>query len=248
MQQFSTYIIESAKSDKYEADVADYITSLGINASRPKVSVKFPDVLIDYNGKKVWLEVKMNHTDNLGNPRASLVDGKWTAAAPLDPVKNFAIQYLSTSKETKQFVKDIAKFTGINPNSITIPSTKGLLKKPNAVSREQMGEFLANRAQYILSVSNVDLGELVTAHYLEAKAKPAFYMQAGDDFYMIGKSNPLGVPKDVPLLSGRGDFRMRIGLRTGFYEVQPEIKIMKMPDSKYSLKPGTTKLNPFKDL
>ena len=62
---------------------------------------------------------------------------------------------------------------------------------------------------------------------------------------MIGKSNPLKVPNDVPLLSGTGNFKIRVSTRSAFYEVQAEIKIIKMPVSKYSVKPGTTKKNPF---
>jgi hypothetical protein len=48
--------------------------------------------------------------------------------------------------------------------------------------------------------------------------------------------------------SCKGDFKMRIGVRSSgsaFYEIQPEIKITNMPKSLYSLKPGTTKKNPF---
>lgn len=38
---------------------------------------------------------------------------------------------------------------------------------------------------------------------------------------------------------------MRIGTRSEYYEVQAEIKITSMPDSKYSVMPGTKKMNPF---
>jgi len=58
----------------------------------------------------------------------------------------------------------------------------------------------------------------------------------------------MGVPNSVPLLSGTGPFKMRIGMRSKYYEVQPEVKITKMPSSKYSLMPGTSKLNPFENI
>lgn len=247
----------SAASDKYEKDVADYINNLGnVKASRPTVSVKFPDVLIEYKGTKTWLEVKMNHTDNLGNTRVSYVEGKWTAATPLDPVKSFAIEYLSKSRETQQFLKDIAKFAARDWQNMVLPSTKGLLKDPKAVSYDAVREYFKTRNQYILDVPGVDLGKLVTDHYLIAKAQPAHYLQAGDDFYKIGTKDPLNVPRDVPVLgAGRnkaeGNFKMRIGVRStssAFYEIQPEIKILNMGESPYSLKPGTKKKNPFKDL
>lgn len=243
----------SAKSDKYEADVANYLDSMpDLSAQRPKVSTKYADVKLQLGRQSTWLEVKMNHTDNLGNTRVSYVDGKWQAAMPLDPVKKFAIEYLTNDKQTQEFLKDIAKFAGIKDwKKMTVPSTQGLLKKDNAVSYEKMKEYMSKRTQYILDVPNVDLGQLVTRHYLEGKAEPAHYMQAGDDFYMIGKKNPLGLPGNIPELGApkqcMGSFKMRIGIRGSkpFYEIQPEIKISNMPTSPYSVKPGTRKKNPF---
>jgi len=244
----------SAASDKYEHDVAKYISSLpGVKADRPPVSVKFPDVEITYKGKTFWMEVKMNHTDNLGNPRVSYSNGKWDAARPLDPVKEFAIEYLSKSKETQTFLKDIAKFAGLDYKKMVLPSTKGPLILANAVPYKTVVQYFKTRQQYILDIPNVDLGKLVAGHYLKAKAEPAYYLQAGDDFFMIGTQNPFDLPKDIPNIGqprkSIGNFKMRIGVRSsasGFYEIQPEIKITDMPTSPYSLKPGTRKKNPFK--
>jgi hypothetical protein len=252
-------IVESAASDKYERDVAAYLSSMmGIDAQRPVVPSTYADILVRRNLKNsrsskmasTWLEVKMNHTDNLGNTRVSYVDGKWTAAKPLDPIKEFAIEYLTKSQETQKFLKEIAAHAGIPDwKNMTVPSTIGLLSKDNAVNRSDMASYFKTRTQYILSVPDVDLGALVTRHYLEAKAQPAHYLQAGDDFFMIGTENPLNVPSDVPVLGAggkcRGTFKMRIGVRTRFYEVQPEIKILDMGTSPYSVKPGTNKKNPF---
>ena len=260
MKSFKTFIAEeqelllmSASSDKHEKDVADYLDSMpGVSAKRPSVSTKYADVFVDFEGKKTWIEVKMNHTDNLGNTRVSYVNGKWTAAAPLDPVKKFAIEYLTNDRKTQEFLKDIAKFAGIKDwKNMTVPSTQGLLKNANAVPYEKMKEYMKTRKQYILDIPGVDLGQLVTKHYLEGKAEPAHYMQAGDDFYMIGKSNPLALPTDIPEVGKKGQcmgsFKMRIGIRGSkpFYEIQPEIKITNMPKSPYSIKPGTRQKNPF---
>ena len=84
-------------------------------------------------------------------------------------------------------------------------------------------------------------------HYLKGKTEPAHYMQAGDDFYRIGNNNPLQLSENIPILSGNGDFKFRIGLRhtKQWYELQPEIKIKHMPYSQYSVHPQTKKLNPF---
>ena len=244
----------SAASDKYEHDVANYINKIsGVKAVRPTVSVKYPDVKITYKGETHWMEVKMNHTDNLGNPRVSYTSGKWDAARPLDPVKEFAIDYLTKSNETKTFLKDIAKFAGLNWQKMILPSTKGPLTLANAVPYNVVVQYFKTRQQYILDVPNVDLGKLVAGHYLKAKEEPAYYLQAGDDFYMIGTQNPFGLPKDIPNIGqprkSIGNFKMRIGVRSsasGFYEIQPEIKITNMPISPYSVMPGTKKKNPFK--
>ena len=127
-----------------------------------------------------------------------------------------------------------------------IPTTKGGLKDPDAIPLEVMRAYFAQRSnQYILNKSNVNLGELVTRHYLEAKTEPAYYIQAADDFYMIGRDNPLRLPSAIPQLKGTGDFKMRVSLRSGFYEIQPEIKITNMGTSSYSCKFGTGKKNPF---
>jgi hypothetical protein len=251
-------IHESAKSDRYEETVADEISKTEkFNAERPKVDVTYPDVLVTdtETGNKTWLEVKMNHTDNLGNARASYDGSKWSCSrkkGEVSPLKDYIEDFLNKSKEVSKFVKDLEKYSGIK--GVEIPTTKGNPKKgtglysEKAVAKDDLQKFLASRPtkQYIVSEDNVDLGKLVTGHYLKGKAAAAHYMQAGDDFYLIGKENPLGLPGDIPLLSGTGPFRMSLSIRSEFYEIQPEIKIEKMPDSKYSIKPGSKKINPFK--
>jgi hypothetical protein len=248
---------ESAKSDRYEVEVAEEINKIdGYSAKRPKVDSTYSDILItdEATGSDVWMEVKMNHSDNLGNPRASYDGSKWICARKAgekSPLKDYIEDFLNKSKEVKQFVKDLEDYTGIK--NVEIPTNKGNEKKgtglyaKNAVPKDVLQEFLSKRPnkQYIVSEDKVDLGSLVTGHYLFGKSEPAYYMQAGDDFYMIGDSNPLGLPTDIPKLSGIGPFKMRVSIRSQFYEIQPEIKIEKMPNSKYSIKPGSKKKNPF---
>jgi hypothetical protein len=256
MKTFKSYLVEMSAADKYEIDVANYIKSLGIDAERPQVSSKYSDVAIYPRGvrvpfsKAIWLEVKMNHTDNLGNTRVFFDGKKWDASSDeggkLSPLKQFCVDTLNNSADAKKFIKDLEEFSGMS--GIKIPTTLGGLKDPKAVPLDKMKAFFNNRNRYILKLPNQNLGKLVTDHYLEGKAVPAYYMQAGDDFYMIGNKNPLRVPSDVPEISGTGEFKMRISTRSKFYEVQPEVKIEKMPDSKYSLKPGTKKMNPFKGI
>jgi hypothetical protein len=240
----------SAASDKYEQDIAKSIGKVkGVKATRPPGKTSLSDVLItEYRGQKVrtWVEVKMNHTDNLSNPRVFYENGRWQTTYTT-PAAAAAVDLLNSSKEAKDFIKAIAKYSGIEARKIKIPTSKSGLKDPDAVPLSVMKKYFTNEAssRYIANEDNYNLGKLVTEHYTIGKEEPAHYMQAGDDFYMISKRNPLGLDKKIPVLTGRGSLKVRVATRSEFYEVQAEIKIANMPTSTFSVKPGSVKKNPF---
>lgn len=238
----------SAASDKYERDVAAYMNKLpGVKAVRPTVGTDYPDVLVEYKGKKSYVEVKMSHTDNLSNPRMFYSNGKWQTTYDT-PAAQYAVEILNSSPSTKEFLKKLSEFTGIPLRTIKIPTTKSGLKEPGAVPLNIMKKYFDQPGvnRYIANKENQDLGKVVTEHYTIGKAEPANYMQAGDDFYRVGRADPFKLGASIPELKGRGDFKVRVGTRSEFYEVQAEIKIKQMPNSPYSCKPGTNKKNPFK--
>jgi hypothetical protein len=218
----------------------------GIKASRPSVGTDYSDVKIEYKTTKTWLEVKMSHKDNLSNPRVFYSKGKWQTTYTT-PAAQATVDILNKSAQAKKFIKDIAKFSGIPEKDIKIPTTKSGLKEPGAVPLQVMKSFFDRPGvnRYIANEEGQDLGSLVTEHYTIGKTEPAYYMQAGDDFYRVSNKNPLKLDSKIPLLKGKGDFKVRVATRSEFYEVQAEIKIDEMPDSKYSVAPGTKKLNPF---
>jgi hypothetical protein len=237
----------SAASDKHEKDVADNVNKIpGIKATRPPGNTKFADVLMHKDGKETWMEVKMNHTDNLSNPRMFYKDGRWDTTYTT-PVAKYAVDILNASPLAKKFIKDIAAFTGIPLKNIKIPSSLSGLRESGAVPLAQMKKYFDQPGinRYIANNKNMDLGKIVTEHYTKGKAKPAYYMQAGDDFYRISNNDPFKVGTKIPLLSGSGDFKVRVSTRSSYYEVQAEIKIAEMPKSMYSVLPGTSKKNPF---
>lgn len=239
---------ESPTSDAYEKAIADNLDSMpGVKAERPKVSTKYSDVLVTTKYGTSWLEVKMNHKDNLGNVRVYWDGSSWKSNAK-GPIPDYMTKILNSSSDAAAFIKKIAKFSGIK--KLKLPTTKGGLTDKDAVPLEVMKKYFDQSGvdRYVLSIDNIDLGKIVTAHYIKGKAAPAYYLQAADDFYMIGKSNPLKVPSDVPLFKGTGKFRVRVSTRSQFYEIQPEIKIDNMPNSKYSVKKGSKKKNPFESL
>jgi len=97
----------SAASDKYEKDVADNINSIpGVTATRPPGATDLSDVKItSYNNRridKVWVEVKMSHTDNLSNPRVFYSDGKWQTTYKT-PAAAEAVKILNSSAKAKLF-------------------------------------------------------------------------------------------------------------------------------------------------
>jgi hypothetical protein len=237
----------SAASDKYERDVAMHINNMrGITAERPSVGTDYPDVKLTIERVSTWLEVKMSHTDNLSNPRVFYKNGKWQTTYKT-PAALEAVSILNESPQTKDFLDKLSKFSGIPLKDIKIPTTKGGLKEPGAVPLAVMKMYFQQPGvnRYIANKENFNLGKVVTDHYTIGKTEPAYYMQAGDDFYKISNKNPFKLNGNIPLLTGKGDFKVRVSTRSDFYEVQAEIKIMDMPNSKYSVKPGTKKLNPF---
>ena len=252
MQKFKSFLSESKASDKFEKDIADNLVKLGFDASRPPVDSTYSDVLVKKGSKKVWIEVKMNHTDQLGNVRSSFDGKKWSSAVekkgPLKgkqgPLKIFINKLLD--KHAKDFVSKAQKFTGKKKMN----TNKGPQQKdPDTINHQEMKDFLATQKnQYIISVPVKDLAKPVMDHYSKGgKTEPAYYLQAGDDFYRLSNENPLNVSKNVPMFKGSGDFKMRVSIRTSMYEIQPELKVSKMDNSPYSLKAGTTKKNPFTD-
>tara|TARA_A200000159_G_C7334569_1_gene344507 strand:- start:530 stop:1579 length:1050 start_codon:yes stop_codon:yes gene_type:complete len=244
-------LTESKKSDAFEVSVADAINSLGenITATRPSVGTQYADVLVKVDSQSSWLEVKMNSTDNLSNPRVFYDGSSWKTTYKT-PTAQYAIDLLNGSPDAKKFVTEIAAFSGIsNP---VLPTTKGGLKDPNAVPLEVMREFVEGRGnRYIASEDGIDIGALVTQHYTEGKAEPANYMQSGDSFYLIGGADPLGLSSanegSIPILGGTGDFKMRVSTRSSFYEIQAEVKIKKFDpaNSPFSALGSSNKINPF---
>ena len=247
---------ESKKSDAFEALVAETIQEVGAGQYTTRVGgdVKYSDVEVtSAQGGKTWVEVKMGHRDNLANPRISFDGSVWTSSSS-SPVAIAMIDLATNSPEVNAFMNELKTFMGLSSQDvIKIPSTKGGLKDPQAVPLETMREFVESRGnRYLTKQTGLDIGSLVTQHYLQGKAEPAHYMQAGDDFYLIGGADPLKLQQNVkiPVLGGTGTFHIRVGTRSEYYEIQPEVKITAFtpPTSPVSALGGvrSDKPNPFK--
>ena len=254
-------------SSDYEDAVAANIhnATKGVIGIRHKSGIQsmtsYPDVEVKYKGISTWVEVKMNHTDNLMNPRFKYVAGKWAVSG----VDSVAIQELTqifnTSKDAKMWVDELRsfikdpknKYQG-NPAEMTIHSLVGdRAKDKNSVPLITMKKFLASRPnKNIFKIENIDVGSLVTKHYTKGKSAAALYVSSGDDFYRFGNKNPFKFTlKEAPVFKGTNGITYRIGDRSSNFEIMVEVKlknISAMGSSACSVKPGSSKPNPFSNL
>jgi hypothetical protein len=244
---------ETPASDTFEYQVAKSINAFkkdGITAVRPPADTSLPDVLVSVeNVGDSFVEVKMNHTDNLANIRVFYDGQKWDSTYH-SPVAGFAVDMLNKSPQAKKFIDDIMKST--RRSNVKLSTTRGQLKQPGTVPLSKMLEFVEKRGnRYVLNEPEVNIGNLVTLHYTQGKDKAAHYIQASDDFYLISGADPLGLNAAnggrIPILGGTGDFKVRISTRSEFYEIQTEVKIKKFnpSSSPFSVLKGSKKINPF---
>ena len=253
----------SAASDLHEHKVAKTINGSvkNLKAERPKVATSFPDVKVEYKNYKgdnaVWVEVKMNHTDNLMNPRFSYINGQWeTPASYKSPATDILCDYWNKNKEARAWIEGLKKFLVKNKwkgdiDKMSLYSSKTeRAKDKNSVSVDLMKKYLKTLPnKNICKEANVDVGKLVSTHYLKGKSAIAYYVSSGNDFYQFKLSgfrnaNPFNIP-DVPVFKGTNGIVLRVGDRSDNFEIQAEVKLKTLPHSEYSVYPGTKKINPF---
>lgn len=245
---FKSIYTESPDSDNYEIAIAKHINkNKKLTASRLVAGVDCSDVLVlTKSGKEAWIEVKMNHTDNLVNARFFYDGTKWDTTYATPIVKS-VLEELNNNPDAKRFISDIKKFTGFKKPKLS--GTKQYENDPENVTLELLRKFFSSRQdQYIFKINDMDVSKILRTHLLKGKTAPANYVQTGDDFYLLdSKQNPLGLPSDIPVLKGRGRMAVRIGMRSSKYEIQTEFKFQPktIPHSDYSVKPGTSKKSPF---
>jgi hypothetical protein len=254
LQEAVRLMLESPASDAFEQSVAKSINSQfkdkGITATRPPADTSLPDVLVSVSDVgDSFIEVKMSHTDNLANPRVFFDGAKWVTTYKT-PVAKYAVELLNSSDQAKAFINDLKKF--LKRKNVVLSTTRAGIREPGVVTLDEMVKFVTKRgSRYVVVEPDVNLGKLVTQHYTVGKSQAAHYLQAKDDFYMIGNADALGLNAanggGIPTLSGTGEFKVRVSTRSEFYEIQTELKIKHYdpPSSPYSVLKGTKKVNPF---
>src|SRR6478609_10950246 len=254
LQDTIRLMLESPASDAFEQSVATSINSQfknkGITAVRPPADTSLPDVLVSVSDVgDSFIEVKMSHTDNLANPRVFYDGSKWVTTYKT-PVAKYAVDLLNSSDQAAAFINDLKKF--VRKDTIKLSTTRAGIREKGTVTLDQMVKFVTKRgSRYVVTEPDVNLGKLVTQHYTQGKSQAAHYLQAKDDFYMIGNADALGLNSanggKIPTLSGTGEFKVRVSTLSEFYEIQTELKIKHYDpaSSPYSVSKGSKKINPF---
>jgi len=235
---------ESAASDAHEENLRKELRKFKKLVVTKPPNTKYSDIGVSSGNKKAWIEVKMNHSDNLPNPRF-YYDGKQWGSTYETPIAGEMVKLFNKSPECKKFIADLSRFLKIKNPKIG----KGFKQDdPSYVSLDKLKKFMATRQdQYFYRSSGVDVAKIVSAHYMSGKAEKTQYIQTGDDFYLLSKENPMNLPAGIPILKGTGKVSARVSIRSSSYEIQAEIKFdpKTMTHSAFSILPGSKKKNPF---
>ena len=178
MSRFYKYLQESPASDAFEFKVADAINTFpGYKAERPYVNQEYPDIILEYNGKKAWVEVKMDKTAQFGNAYFQYASGTWRYNGKLVHLAGSLLNILKTNSQSVQFIKELKDFVGRENIGL------GSKKDPNWVPTETLADFLKTnkRTQDFINIKGVALTEYFQAAYKSKKAI-AEYAQIKDNF------------------------------------------------------------------
>jgi hypothetical protein len=255
-EYIKTILLESNVSSQFEKSVANAINSSkvrGLSAVQSGGDTRFADVKVDFRDTLAYVEAKMGHGDPAGgNPRFLVFEDEFMSDYDT-PTARLGEELLNSSPEAKSWINLVKFHLGYDKSDLLdIESQESDSSIIDAVRKA--AKDLGN--QYIMKSDDMSLTSVVTGHYTQGKDFPTNYIQMGNDFYLIGSSDPLGLKAanialgnpPIPVLTGRGQFKVRASFRTKFMEIFPEIKISESPESMYSVFGDGNKINPFKAL
>ena len=260
-----------SNADLHEIAVANYMQEVGAGlyeCTRPVASTSYSDIkVIGPGGNKAWVEVKMNHTDNLYNARVHFKDGVFIPTGGKDSsTRQWVLKELNSNVDVKRWINDLKAYLNRDKVDIITRTKAGSSelrtrneedkdgypfeskKSSDLVSYPEMDSYLRKQGNaYLFKKQGFDITKLVEKHYTEGNSEPAQYIQTGADFLLLGGSNPLGLV-DIPRFGAMGNFAMRIGMRRSGegMEIQPELKISKIrTKSTFGVDPRKPKNNPL---
>ena len=192
------------------------------------------------NGKNVWIEVKLNKFSDYGNPSFKYEDGEWTCTTSEedDPLAGFFLKAISENSE--RFISFCKDFLGTDDIKLPTDLSPELVRAWKASGSVDDTE---NDTQFITEKIRINgFGEMISRYYASQKAEPVYYIQIGDDLYLIDrKYNPLDLVTksgtELRTLSeahriGRIQFRMKgieRDLKDGpkqYYSITSDFKVL----------------------
>lgn len=199
-----------------------------------------------HNGKNVWIEVKENKYACFAGPSMKYRDGKWecTTIDEYDPLSKFYVDAITDgANKFISFCRSYLKRDDINiPKDLTPQLINAWKDSGSVEDTENDVQFITDKIQL------EDFGEKVSEYYKTSKNEPVYYMQVGDELYIVDKNyNPLGLKtrdgKDLKTVSeafrlGRIQFRAKgidKKLKDGgkyYYSIVCDVKILADDEKK----------------
>ena len=193
------------KSGKFEVQIRDNIERFLKSQGEPYSSLQvrnydgkdakfYSDVEVTNpgNGKNVWFEVKLNKYACLGGPSYRFKDGKWTCTTT-DGEDELSKLYLDAlEKGSVKFISFCRNYLKTDDISIPKDLTPELIQ---AWKDSGSVEDTENDVQFITDKVPLEgFGEKIAEYYKTAKLEPVYYMQVGDELYIVDpERNPLGL-------------------------------------------------------
>ena len=193
------------QSDRFEVEITENVREFLSRQNPPYDTLEvshyegedrkyYSDVCVSNpeNGKNAWIEVKLNKYSDYGNPSFKYEDREWTCTTSEDgdPLAEFFLKAISeNSGKFISFCKDYLKKEDIKLPTDLSPALVKAWKATGGVDDTE------NDTQFITEKIQVDgFGDMISRYYASQKAEPVYYIQIGDDLYIIDRAyNPLNL-------------------------------------------------------
>lgn len=144
------------------------------------------------NGKSIWVEVKENKYACFAGPSMKYRDGKWecTTIDEDDPLSRFYVDAITDGAgKFISFCRSYLKRDDVNiPKDLTPQLIEAWKDSGSVEDTENDVQFITDKIQLD------DFGKKVSEYYMTSKNEPVYYMQVGDELYIVDENhNPLGL-------------------------------------------------------
>ena len=213
------------KVEKYDGDDKKYYSD--INIVNPKTNIR------------IWVETKMNKYSCLGNPSFTYSDREWKCSTTEEdnPLTKYFIDILT--EHSQKFIDFCHQKLG---DDFELP--RDLPDVMNDWKKAGMIDDTDNNVLFITEkIEMEEFGKKISEFYQTAKREPVYYIQVGDELYIIDSNyNPLNLKthdgNDLKPLSevhkrGRIQFRAKGieklvgGKKKYYYNITCDLKILK---------------------